>query len=126
MELDKKRFSIRRHITLVLTLLTVLIVLLIGVCVAVVREQSRIRLTSAADSYLSLLTRTLENQLVIQESYITSQVLNSEELHRLGFWRGPSPRHTWTAISCTPGFRPLWLRAMMSPPFTCTVSRTPF
>ena len=52
MELDKKRFSIRRHITLVLTLLTVLIVLLIGVCVAVVREQSRIRLTSAADSYL--------------------------------------------------------------------------
>ena len=74
MELDKKRFSIRRHITLVLTLLTVLIVLLIGVCVAVVREQSRIRLTSAADSYLSLLTRTLENQLVIQESYITSQV----------------------------------------------------
>lgn len=41
MELDKKRFSIRRHITLVLTLLTVLIVLLIGVCVAVVREQSR-------------------------------------------------------------------------------------
>ena len=33
MELDKKRFSIRRHITLVLTLLTVLIVLLIGVCV---------------------------------------------------------------------------------------------
>ena len=50
MELDKKRFSIRRHITLVLTLLTVLIVLLIGVCVAVVREQSRIRLTSAADS----------------------------------------------------------------------------
>lgn len=54
MELDKKRFSIRRHITLVLTLLTVLIVLLIGVCVAVVREQSRIRLTSAADSYLSL------------------------------------------------------------------------
>lgn len=85
MELDKKSFSIRRHITLVLTLLTVLIVLLIGVCVAVVREQSRIRLTSAADSYLSLLTRTLENQLVIQESYITSQVLNSEELHRLGF-----------------------------------------
>ena len=61
MELDKKSFSIRRHITLVLTLLTVLIVLLIGVCVAVVREQSRIRLTSAADSYLSLLTRTLEN-----------------------------------------------------------------
>lgn len=60
MELDKKRFSIRRHITLVLTLFTVLIVLLIGVCVAVVREQSRIRLTSAADSYLSLLTRTLE------------------------------------------------------------------
>lgn len=56
MELDKKRFSIRRHITLVLTLLTVLIVLLIGVCVAVVREQSRTRLTSAADSYLSLLT----------------------------------------------------------------------
>lgn len=47
MELDKKSFSIRRHITLVLTLLTVLIVLLIGVCVAVVREQSRIRLTSA-------------------------------------------------------------------------------
>ena len=88
MELDKKRFSIRRHITLVLTLLTVLIVLLIGVCVAVVREQSRIRLTSAADSYLSLLTRTLENQLVIQESYITSQVLNSEELHRLGFGEG--------------------------------------
>lgn len=38
MELDKKRFSIRWHITLVLTLLTVLIVLLIGVCVAVVRE----------------------------------------------------------------------------------------
>ena len=73
MELDKKRFSIRWHITLVLTLLTVLIVLLIGVCVAVVREQSRTRLTSAADSYLSLLTRTLENQLVIQESYITSQ-----------------------------------------------------
>lgn len=108
-----------------LTLLTVLIVLLIGVCVAVVREQSRIRLTSAADSYLSLLTRTLENQLVIQESYITSQVLNSEELHRLGFGEG-TPRHTWTAISCTPGFRPLWLRAMMSPPFTCTVSRTPF
>lgn len=36
MELDKKRFSIRWHITLVLTLLTVLIVLLIGVCVAVV------------------------------------------------------------------------------------------
>ena len=34
MELDKKSFSIRRHITLVLTLLTVLIVLLIGVCVA--------------------------------------------------------------------------------------------
>lgn len=61
MELDKKRFSIRQHITLVLTLLTVLIVLLIGVCVAVVREQSRTRLTSAADSYLSLLTRTLEN-----------------------------------------------------------------
>lgn len=30
MELDKKSFSIRRHITLVLTLLTVLIVLLIG------------------------------------------------------------------------------------------------
>lgn len=88
MELDKKRFSIRRHITLVLTLLTVLIVLLIGVCVAVVREQSRTRLTSAADSYLSLLTRTLENQLVIQESYITSQVLNSEELHRLGFGEG--------------------------------------
>ena len=88
MELDKKSFSIRRHITLVLTLLTVLIVLLIGVCVAVVREQSRIRLTSAADSYLSLLTRTLENQLVIQESYITSQVLNSEELHRLGFGEG--------------------------------------
>ena len=28
MELDKKRFSIRRHITLVLTLLTVLIVLI--------------------------------------------------------------------------------------------------
>ena len=56
MELDKKSFSIRRHITLVLTLLTVLIVLLIGVCVAVVREQSRIRLTSAADSYLSLLS----------------------------------------------------------------------
>ena len=49
MELDKKRFSIRRHITLVLTLLTVLIVLLIGVCVAVVREQSRILLTSAAE-----------------------------------------------------------------------------
>ena len=48
----------------------------------------RIRLTSAADSYLSLLTRTLENQLVIQESYITSQVLNSEELHRLGFGEG--------------------------------------
>lgn len=45
MELDKKRFSIRQHITLVLTLLTVLIVLLIGVCVAVVREQSRTRLT---------------------------------------------------------------------------------
>ena len=90
MELDKKRFSIRRQITLVLTLLTVLIVLLIGVCVAVVREQSRIRLTSAADSYLSLLTRTLENQLVIQESYITSQVLNSEELHRLGFGEGPT------------------------------------
>lgn len=88
MELDKKRFSIRQHITLVLTLLTVLIVLLIGVCVAVVREQSRTRLTSAADSYLSLLTRTLENQLVIQESYITSQVLNSEELHRLGFGEG--------------------------------------
>lgn len=88
MELDKKRFSIRRHITLVLTLLTVLIVLLIGVRVAVVREQSRTRLTSAADSYLSLLTRTLENQLVIQESYITSQVLNSEELHRLGFGEG--------------------------------------
>ena len=84
----KKRFSIRQHITLVLTLLTVLIVLLIGVCVAVVREQSRTRLTSAADSYLSLLTRTLENQLVIQESYITSQVLNSEELHRLGFGEG--------------------------------------
>lgn len=125
MELDKKRFSIRRQITLVLTLLTVLIVLLIGVCVAVVREQSRIRLTSAADSYLSLLTRTLENQLVIQESYITSQVLNSEELHRLALARA-TPRHTWTAISCTPGFRPPWLRAMMSPPFTCTVSRTPF
>ena len=35
MELDKKRFSIRRHITLVLTLLTVLIVLLISAMLAV-------------------------------------------------------------------------------------------
>ena len=83
MELDKKRFSIRRHITLVLTLLTVLIVLLIGVCVAVVREQNRLRPTSAAGSYFSLLTRTLENPLVIQGYYITSHELNSAELHRL-------------------------------------------
>ena len=103
MELDKKRFSIRRHITLVLTLLTVLIVLLIGVCVAVVREQSRFRLTSAADSYLSLLTRTLENQLVIQESYITSQVLNSEELHRLGFGEGHTQAYL-DSYKLHPGF----------------------
>lgn len=88
MKEGKTRFSIRRHITLVLMLLTVLIVLLIGVCVAVVRRESRTRLTEAADSYLSLLTSTLENQLAIQESYITSQVLNSEELHRLGFAEG--------------------------------------
>ena len=88
MKEGKTRFSIRRHITLVLMLLTVMIVLLIGVCVAVVRGESRTRLTQAADSYLSLLTSTLENQLAIQESYITSQVLNSEELHRLGFAEG--------------------------------------
>ena len=77
--------SLRRIITLALAILSALTLLLMGLCLWFVRKQNRDRLTGTANAYLQLLAGTLENQLGTTEAYITNEIMNGEELHRLGF-----------------------------------------
>lgn len=77
--------SLRRIITLALAILSALTLLLMGLCLWFVRQQNRDRLTGTANAYLQLLAGTLENQLGTTEAYITNEIMNGEEVHRLGF-----------------------------------------
>ena len=84
---NKKRRprSIREYITVALAALSVLTLLLILLCLWFVGKENRAQISGTAKAYLQLLTNTLQNQMSAAEEYITNEVLNGEDLHRLGF-----------------------------------------
>lgn len=77
--------SIRWYVTKSLAILSVLTLLMVALCLCFVVRENRSELTQSADAYLQLMTGTLENQMSAAEGYITNEILNGEELHKLGF-----------------------------------------
>lgn len=83
-ESHPRQRSLRGSMLVAMGILSVLMLLLLGASMVYVRYTNRVRLSSAAQAYLRLYTNTLENQIASAETYITNEVLHSENMRSLG------------------------------------------